>query len=92
MRAASSSAGQEGVLGFEAQQHDQVGAIEQDGKAGLHRHGVDVLDAGGEAVDLDQVAADVAREVGEVGNRRDHLDLLRRRGRGCRASSEAERE
>ena len=80
-------AGQEGVLGLEAEQHDDVGAVEQDGEARLHRHGVDVLDAGGEARHLDEVAADVAGHVGEVGNGRDDLDLVAARRRARRRAT-----
>src|SRR5207253_11066758 len=49
----------------------------------LHRHGVDVLDARGDARDLDQVAADVPGHVGQIGDGGDHLDLrVSRRQRG----------
>ena len=67
---------QERMLRLEADEHDRVGAVQGDGEARLHRHGVDVLDPGREAFDFDEVAADVLRDVGEIGNRRDDAELV----------------
>ncbi len=82
---ASIKRGQEGVFAAKPDQHQQVGAIQPRHEARLHRHAVRVLDAGGQAEDLHVVAADVAREVGQVGERGDHADF----GRPARAASAA---
>ena len=67
--------GQEGVFAVKSDQHQQVGPVQQRHEARLHRHAVRVFDAGGQAADLDVVAADVAREIGQVGERGDDADF-----------------
>src|ERR1039458_3457857 len=54
--------------------------------ARLHRHAVRVFDAGGETVDLNMLAADVACEVGQVGERGDDADS------GCVGRAGAKRD
>ena len=76
--------GQERVFAAKAHQHQQVGAIEPRNEAGLHRHAVRVLDAGGQAEDLNVVTSNLARQVGQVGERGYDADfggLSRRRRR-----------
>ena len=69
---------QEGVLGLEAEQQDDVGAVEQ-GTAKLGFIGTAWMSSTPVAmlVHVDEVAADVAGHVGEVGDRGDDLDLRR---------------
>ena len=81
---------QEGVLGLEAHQDDHVSAIEQHGKLGLHRHGVDVFHAGGDASDVGEVPGDLPGHVGQVGDGRHDLDLLC--GAGVRREQRDDRE
>ena len=53
--------GQKGVFAIEADEHDQIGAIQHRNEAWLHRNAVRVFDAGGKAVNLNMIAADIAR-------------------------------
>ena len=59
------------MLHVQAERDDEVGAVEFGGVAGFHGNGVRVLDAGGETLDLDELAADFTREIREIGNGRD---------------------
>ncbi len=72
---ASSKRGQEGVLAIKPHQDQQVRPVHHRHEARFHRHPVGVFDARGQAVNLDQVAADGARKVRQVGQRRDDADF-----------------
>src|SRR2546428_8557917 len=47
---------QEGVLGLQTHQHQDIRPVEQHRKARLHRHGMNIFDAGGNTRDLDEGA------------------------------------
>src|SRR6185436_5070350 len=64
------------MLGFEAEQDDRVGSIEEHGEARFHGHGVDVLHAGGETRHLYVLAAHLPCHVGQVGDGGDDLQLF----------------
>ena len=74
--------GQEGVLAAKAHGNHQVGAVQDWHEAGLHGHAVRVLDARGQAEDLNVIAPNLAREVGQVGEGGDDTDLGGLNGRG----------
>ena len=67
--------GQEGVLAIKPHQNQQVRPVHHRHEARFHRHPVRVFDAGRQAVNVDQVAADGARKIRQVGKRRDDADL-----------------
>ena len=55
----------------------QVRPVQQRHEARFHRHPVRVFDARGQALNLDLVSADVARQVRQVSQRRDDEDFGR---------------
>ncbi len=70
-------AGQEGVLAIQPDQDQQVRPVQHRHEARFHRHPVRVFDARGQAVNLDLVSADVARQVRQVSQRGDDADFGR---------------
>jgi hypothetical protein len=90
---------QKRVLAAEANEHEQVSAIHLWHEARLHGNPVRIFDAGCQAEDLNVVAADIACEIGQVGERCDNADFGRRvsrdsrerRGRDCRGQEQMER-
>ena len=81
---------QEGVLAVEPHQDQQVRPVQERHEARFHRHPVRVFDTGGEAVHIDLVAADVARQVRQVGERGDDPDFGGKSGHGAQANSPSE--
>ena len=75
--------GQKGVFTIEADEHDEIGAVEQRHKARPHRHAVRVFDAGRKTADVHEIAADIAREIREVSERGDDVDFS---GEGLRCA------
>ena len=69
--------GQKGVFAAEAHQEQQVGPIQHRNEARLHRHAMRIFDAGSQAVDVNAVTADLACEVGQIGEGRDHANFGR---------------
>ena len=63
------------MLAIEPYQNHEVRAVHYRHVARFHGDPVRVFDARGQAVNLDQVAADSAREVRQVGQCRDNADL-----------------
>ncbi len=55
----------------------QVRPVQQRHEARFHRHPVRVFDARGQALNLDLVSADVARQVRQVGQGGDDVDFCR---------------
>jgi len=76
------------VLGIEAEQQEHVGLVQQRREARLHGHRMDVLDAGGDAAHVEQIAPDVSGHVGQVRNGGDDPDLVRG---GSRSGQDDER-
>jgi hypothetical protein len=82
--------GHEGVLGLEAHQHEHVGALSCTAKLGFIGTAWMFSTPVAMLCHLDEVAADLPRHVGQIGDRGDDLILLsprrrgRRRGRGTR--------
>ena len=69
--------GQERVLRLQTEQQHDVRPVEQHREARFHLHRMNVLDAGGDARDLDEVAPHVPGHVGEVRDGRHDADLPR---------------
>ena len=68
------------MLTIEPHHDQQVCPVHHRHKARFHRNPVRVLDAGGQALNLDQIPADGARKVSQVSQRRDDPDLGRMSG------------
>jgi hypothetical protein len=84
--------GQERMFAAKSHGDHQVGAVHDRHEARLHGHAVGVFDARGEAEHFNVITPNLAREVGQVGERGHHADFggLRRR-RGERRSADGRR-
>ena len=51
------------MLCLKPQKEEDVGAIQEHGETWLHRHGMDILNSGGDARDFDKVAPDMSGHV-----------------------------
>ncbi len=63
------------MLTLQPHLEQQVRPVHQRHEARFHRHPVRVFDARGQALNLDLVAADVARQIRQVGQCCDDVDL-----------------
>jgi hypothetical protein len=81
--------GQERMFAAKTHGNHQVGAVHDRHEARLHGHSVGVFDTRSEAEHFHVITSNLAREVGQVGERGHHANLssLRRR-RGERRSAD----
>ena len=82
------------MFAIESDEHDKIGAVQHRNEARLHRHAVRVFDAGGEAANLNLIAADIARKVGEIREGGDNADFGRagRSGAKCDGGDGGQRQ
>ena len=63
------------MLAIEAHKHNEIGPIHHWDEARFHWYAVRIFDAGRQTADFDEIAADLASEVGQVSERGNDADF-----------------
>ena len=69
--------GKKGMLAIKTHQNQQVSPVHHRHEARFHRHPVGVFNTGRQTVNVDQIAADGASKIRQIGKRCNDADLFR---------------